>query len=50
MAQTLQERRLERAQREFNAIITPEILEEAELLHKQMSYVPPEEMFKPFTM
>lgn len=50
MAQSLQERRMEKAQREFNAIITPDILEEAELLHKRMSYVPPEEMFKPFTM
>ena len=40
MAQTLQEKRLERAQREFNAIITPDILEEAELLHKHMSSCP----------
>lgn len=50
MAQNSREQRLERAQREFSLIITPEVLEEAELLHKRMSYVPPDEMFKPFTM
>jgi hypothetical protein len=50
MAQTMQEMRSERAQREYNAIITPKILEEAERFHKNMSHVPPEEMFKPFTM
>jgi hypothetical protein len=50
MAQKLREKRLEKAQQEFNRIITPEILEEAEHLHKRISSVPPAEMFKPFTM
>lgn len=41
--------RLDIAQKEFDKIITPEVLEEAEQLSKQMRRISMEELYRPFT-
>jgi len=38
------------AKRAFDAVITPEVLKEAEEVHKRLSKISIDEMFKPFTM
>lgn len=42
--------RLDAAKAEFDKIITPEVLEQAEELHKKLSRVPFEEMHREFTI
>jgi len=42
--------RLDLAQAEFDKIITPEVLEEAEQLSKQMRRISWEELNRPFTI
>lgn len=42
--------KLDLAQKEFDKIITPEVLMEAEELAKQMRRISVEELYRPFTM
>jgi hypothetical protein len=42
--------RLDKAQKAFDKIITPEVLEEAEQLAKQMRRISVEELHRPFTI
>lgn len=42
--------KLNLAQKEFDKIITPEVLMEAEELAKQMRRISVEELYRPFTM
>lgn len=42
--------KLDLAQKEFDKIITPEVLEEAEQLSKQMRRISVEELNRPFTI
>jgi hypothetical protein len=34
----------------FRGVLTPEVLEEAERLHRELSYLSPEELFRPYTL
>jgi hypothetical protein len=42
--------KLDLAQAEFDKLITPEVLEEAEQLAKQMRRISVEELYRPFTI
>jgi hypothetical protein len=42
--------KLDAAEAVFDTLITPELLEEAEIVHRRMSYVSPEDLLRPFTI
>lgn len=50
MKRLTSKQRLDKAKEEFDKIITPEVLEEAEQLHKRMRRISFEELHREFTI